>query len=1091
MSAAIESLSVQPMTGLLTVPYQRGAEQFVIPLDGDGINGTMVEPYDFSEYRARYGNDPAQPRYVFFLRKDVGRDPLTIEVDFSFQSTVQTASFKIPARSFSSSSFVVPIPTTANATLKLLRFRQRPVPLPGNGADNFGILALLGNLSKLMWVIGWEKDQLMPQLRDIQQQRQRDRAHGFSLDQLGQDLRVPRFPPREYSFDPETVALYHLNDAVPNNGVVEDETAKFGGLGHAGVNANAQSGAIGKFASGFRFPGPSGDGAITISNHADFDLPASVNFTIEAFVNADAADAAIPRVIVNKGQLNNAGTLTAPGWSLTIGSFRGISNNLRWALSDGGPPIESFADLNIADGRFHHLVGVIDRVGKLARLLVDGVERAGADIQAIGALTNAELIRIGRSSTGHFLSGVVDEVRLSRRARTEFHPVLGEGDDAYRRRLGIFERWLLPTPGALEQTINELVHINNEAASFVLIEKDRPSAGAGKLIRIVPASLPAGKSIDREGSSTTQEKDVSGSVADEIDFNSIYLLRHQRPGVDYGPDPNTNNHLMQLPTKASLDVLVDLLGNANPPIAGNLIIDKAFDPTDVGLHIVGRALLLRHETLALEGLGAMAHRAGFDFVRNLGTGIYASVVAGEKLFIVDETPEPGPAPFVDVFTGQSMRLHVAPETLPTAGQIKWTLIGCGAGRARFQRYEEAKLAAAVNAAALTITVGTPIGFPNAPPFKIRIDDEVMRVTAIAANTWTVTRGIDGSASAAHAINAEVALADRTPLTARPRLRLVADAPGEISLRVEYTFRRRVVSGVRTITIGIDRLADGATIAANGDMTVSEDEAVGSAVEAINPMYLITSNIPGVDYGAPTNNKKMQIVLEKAFNALATQPIVTAGLRVVKAFDPNDPGRHKSGRALLIRHSTISPERLGALANQAGFGFVRRQGAQIYCSVAPGEKIEIARAALVPLENELVVDSPVDLRVRFDPLPGTGSFNWSLSKIGQGSGSLDFVLRPAVRFTPKHPGFLALNITYLEPDPESTFPYTFEIRLNPALEAANAIIPKDQFDLVMNILNFFHPIGVEIATGKIRNHVVEVEQDPQKAFPAYTYPDFRQ
>jgi hypothetical protein len=43
---------------------------------------------------------------------------------------------------------------------------------------------------------------------------------------------------------------------------------------------------------------------------------------------------------------------------------------------------------------------------------------------------------------------------------------------------------------------------------------------------------------------------------------------------------------------------------------------------------------------------------------------------------------------------------------------------------------------------------------------------------------------------------------------------------------------------------------------------------------------------------------------------------------------------------------------------------------------------------------------------------------------------------------------------------------------------------------MNILNFFHPIGVEIVTGNIRKHVLEVEQDPQKAFPAYTYPDFR-
>ena len=51
------------------------------------------------------------------------------------------------------------------------------------------------------------------------------------------------------------------------------------------------------------------------------------------------------------------------------------------------------------------------------------------------------------------------------------------------------------------------------------------------------------------------------------------------------------------------------------------------------------------------------------------------------------------------------------------------------------------------------------------------------------------------------------------------------------------------------------------------MNVPEAAAVGSPGEAINPMYLITSNAAGVNYGADPNNKKMQIVLEKPFNAL--------------------------------------------------------------------------------------------------------------------------------------------------------------------------------------------------------------------------------
>jgi hypothetical protein len=71
------------------------------------------------------------------------------------------------------------------------------------------------------------------------------------------------------------------------------------------------------------------------------------------------------------------------------------------------------------------------------------------------------------------------------------------------------------------------------------------------------------------------------------------------------------------------------------------------------------------------------------------------------------------------------------------------------------------------------------------------------------------------------------------------------------------------------------------------------------------------------------------------------------------------------------------------------------------------------------------------------------------------------------------------------------PYTFEIRLKPALDVRPDIfIPKDQYDIIMNVLDAFHPIGVEVRTDHIRKHVGEIEQDPTKAFPAYSFPNFR-
>src|SRR5262249_23284101 len=121
---------------------------------------------------------------------------------------------------------------------------------------------------------------------------------------------------------------------------------------------------------------------------------------------------------------------------------------------------------------------------------------------------------------------------------------------------------------------------------------------------------------------------------------------------------------------------------------------------------------------------------------------------------------------------------------------------------------------------------------------------------------------------------------------------------------------------------------------------------------------------------------------------------------------------------------------------------------------------------------------------------TNTYNWSIDRIGNGKGSLNSVLTPRVAFTPLEPGLLALNAGYFEEDPQKMLPYTFEIRLKPALEAANAIIPKHQYDLIMNILNYFHPIGVEVLTANIRKHVVELDQDPLRAFPFYTYPDFQ-
>jgi hypothetical protein len=76
------------------------------------------------------------------------------------------------------------------------------------------------------------------------------------------------------------------------------------------------------------------------------------------------------------------------------------------------------------------------------------------------------------------------------------------------------------------------------------------------------------------------------------------------------------------------------------------------------------------------------------------------------------------------------------------------------------------LAAAINAAQTTITVAG--GSPPPTPFNISVcvdgqSGETMNVTAVAANTWTVTRGQDGTTAATATAGAEVWI-DPKPIT---------------------------------------------------------------------------------------------------------------------------------------------------------------------------------------------------------------------------------------------------------------------------------------------------------------------------------------
>jgi len=62
-----------------------------------------------------------------------------------------------------------------------------------------------------------------------------------------------------------------------------------------------------------------------------------------------------------------------------------------------------------------------------------------------------------------------------------------------------------------------------------------------------------------------------------------------------------------------------------------------------------------------------------------------------------------------------------------------------------------------DATSLTLQSGDGANFPSETPFRITIDDEILEVTATNGDTFTVTRGVEGTTPAAHSAGAVVEL----------------------------------------------------------------------------------------------------------------------------------------------------------------------------------------------------------------------------------------------------------------------------------------------------------------------------------------------
>ena len=74
---------------------------------------------------------------------------------------------------------------------------------------------------------------------------------------------------------------------------------------------------------------------------------------------------------------------------------------------------------------------------------------------------------------------------------------------------------------------------------------------------------------------------------------------------------------------------------------------------------------------------------------------------------------------------------------------------------QFANNAASPLASGISSVATTLSVASAAKFPAVPQFRIIVDGELMLVTGVSGNTFTVNRGIEGTTPVAHAAGATI------------------------------------------------------------------------------------------------------------------------------------------------------------------------------------------------------------------------------------------------------------------------------------------------------------------------------------------------
>ena len=635
--------------------------------------------YDFGEHLALFGREP-EPSYVLRAAGTAVAGSTIVTVEGT-DPALGTFTVAVPVTGAGDGdSVLIALPAGVTPATRLTALTDDAVPAGAQAADRWALAVLLGTTARLLWVIGAERDRLTRLAREVHEQRTVARTGSAALDLVGADLAVPRFPPTPYSFDGETVALYHLDDEPGATPAVADAAALFPGRPphHGSLGATEPTPAPGRWGRGLHFDAGS---QVSVPAHTAFNIPATRGFTVDFFVRPDPA--ATLGTVVHRGAGSDR-------WSVEIGDLLlGGRNSVRANVTDGTDSLTTAAAVDLPTDRFSHVAAVLARDGSQARLavIVDGIERA-ASTGPLGAVTGGGAIRLGPGPTG-FL-GVLDEVRFSSVARNHFHPALGESDDSYRERLALFRRWELPTSSGLQAVLNRLVPVlDGVAEPFVVDDTDSPFYSGAVVLRVRPHALAPMETIDGDGRLRVVEAElwppVDGAAEESllgqctdprISFAPVPADPLRPPGL---PDPDPSR--MRPPVAAALTRLADIF--AAQGLAGITVV-TGWDAAATDSRADGRAVVLESAAVSPGRLAALAHRAGFDLVEHRPRGlVYAAAAPGRALLTgpagAGELLQKGQIPRVEVGTAVGVEVSLStPQfigaSLPAEAQVRFALL---------------------------------------------------------------------------------------------------------------------------------------------------------------------------------------------------------------------------------------------------------------------------------------------------------------------------------------------------------------------------------------------------------------------------------